>query len=97
MHPIPEERRGHTGTACQCRCGGGSRRVFKQFSWLEVGSVKVALPHPIHQRVTPTVRRLIKAVRNSCLIVHVHDLTDGLQSARTEKRDHCSLTLHHQA
>ena len=37
---------------------GGSRRVFRQVVWLEVGSGKVALPRPAHQRVTPTVRRL---------------------------------------
>jgi len=36
VHPNPGKvRRGH---------GGGSRRVFKQFAWLEVGSVKAALP-----------------------------------------------------
>jgi hypothetical protein len=34
---------------------GGSRRVFEQFAWLEVGSVKMALPRPAHQRVTPAV------------------------------------------
>ena len=34
---------------------GGSRRVFGQFAWLGVGSVKVALSHPAHQRVTPAV------------------------------------------
>ena len=26
-------------------------RVFKRFSWLEVGSIKVALSRPTHQRV----------------------------------------------
>ena len=26
-------------------------RAFKHFSWLEVGSVKVAFPRPAHQRV----------------------------------------------
>src|SRR5829696_635883 len=36
---------------------GGSLRVFRQFAWLEVGSVKVALSRPTHQRVTQTVRR----------------------------------------
>jgi hypothetical protein len=36
---------------------GGSRRVFRHFSWLEVGSVKVALSRPTHQRVTHTVGR----------------------------------------
>jgi hypothetical protein len=34
----------------------GSLRVFRQFAWLEVGSVKVALSRPAHQRVTPAVR-----------------------------------------
>ncbi len=33
---------------------GGSLRVFKQFAWLEAGSVKVALPRPAHQRVPIT-------------------------------------------
>jgi hypothetical protein len=36
---------------------GGSLRVFKLFAWLEVGSGKMALSRPTHQRVTPTVRR----------------------------------------
>jgi len=35
---------------------GGSRRVFRQVVWLEVGSVKVASSRPTHQRVTPAVR-----------------------------------------
>src|SRR5215207_812137 len=49
VHPISGKvRRSHTGTARQCRCGGGSRRVFRLFSWLGVGSVKVALPLPTH-------------------------------------------------
>lgn len=34
---------------------GGSLRVFGRFSWLEVGSVKMALPRPAHQQVTQTV------------------------------------------
>src|SRR5512141_1667063 len=34
---------------------GGSRRVFRQFAWLGVGSVKIVLSHPTHQRVTHTV------------------------------------------
>jgi hypothetical protein len=33
-------------------------RVFRQFAGLEVGTVKMALPHPTHQRVTQTVGRL---------------------------------------
>jgi hypothetical protein len=31
------------------------RRVFEQFSWLEVGSSKAALSRPAHQRVTRAV------------------------------------------
>ena len=34
---------------------GGSRRVFRQFAWLEVGSGKMALSRPAHPRVTQTV------------------------------------------
>jgi hypothetical protein len=34
-------------------------RVFEQFDWLEVGSGKLALSGPTHQRVTQTVRLLI--------------------------------------
>jgi len=33
----------------------GSRRVFRQFAWLGVDSVKAALSRPAHQRVTPAV------------------------------------------
>ena len=36
---------------------GGSLRVFRQFVWLEVDSVKTALSRPTHQRVTQTVGR----------------------------------------
>jgi len=36
---------------------GGSLRVFKQFAWLEVDSVKMALSRPAHPRVTLTVRQ----------------------------------------
>jgi hypothetical protein len=32
-----------------------SVRVFEQFAWLKVGSAKMALSHPSHQQVTPTV------------------------------------------
>jgi hypothetical protein len=34
-------------------------RVFKQLSWLEVGSVKVAFSRPAHQQVTHIVGRSI--------------------------------------
>jgi len=37
---------------------GGSRRVFGQFAWLEVGSGKMALSRPAHPRVTHTVSLL---------------------------------------
>jgi len=39
---------------------GGSLRVFKQVSWLGVGSGKVALSRPTHPRVTQAVRRQVK-------------------------------------
>ena len=49
VHPIPDkERRGH---------GGGSLRVFRQFAWLEVGSVKMAFSRPAHPQVTRAVGR----------------------------------------
>jgi hypothetical protein len=51
---------GHSDKAAQhsVHPTGGSLRVFKQFAWLEVGSVKMALSRPAHQRVTHTVRCL---------------------------------------
>jgi len=41
---------------------GGSLRVFWQLSWLEIGSGKIALSRPTHQRVTPAVGRLSKFI-----------------------------------
>src|SRR6266496_2851163 len=38
---------------------GGSRRVFRLFAWLGIGSLKTALSHPARQRVTPAVGRLV--------------------------------------
>jgi hypothetical protein len=38
---------------------GGSLRIFEQFAWLGVVSVKAALSRPAHQRVTQAVSRLI--------------------------------------
>ena len=38
---------------------GGSLRVFRQFAWLGVGSGKIALSRPAHQRVTQAVRQPI--------------------------------------
>ena len=49
VHPIP-------GSERRDWCGG-SLRVFRQFAWLEVGSDKVTLSRPAHQRVTPAVGR----------------------------------------
>jgi hypothetical protein len=40
---------------------GGTLRVFRQFSWLEPDSGKMALSRPAHQRVTQTVSLLSKA------------------------------------
>jgi len=37
----------------------GTLRVFKQFAWLEVGSVKVALSRPAQPPVTPAVGQFI--------------------------------------
>jgi len=44
---------------------GGSLRVFRQFVWLQVGSVKAALPRPTHQRVTPAVGWLSAKIVNT--------------------------------
>jgi hypothetical protein len=41
---------------------GGSLRVFRQFVWLEAGSVKMALSHLAHQRVTPAVSPLFRSI-----------------------------------
>jgi hypothetical protein len=38
---------------------GGSLHVFRQFSWLEVGSGKLALSRPAHQRVTQAVGQFL--------------------------------------
>ena len=52
---------------------GGSRRVFKQFVWLEVGSGKVAVSHLAHQRVTLAVSP------------HDHQWSNGLESDRAQR------------
>ena len=41
-----------TRTTRSIGASGGSRRVFGQFAWLEVGSGKVVLSRPIHQLLT---------------------------------------------
>jgi phosphoglycolate phosphatase len=38
---------------------GGSLRVFRQFVWLEAGSVTIALSRPAHQRVTRAVGQFL--------------------------------------
>src|SRR5512145_113249 len=43
---------------------GGSLRVFRQFASLGVGSDKMALSRPAHQRVTLTVSPLLSIFRN---------------------------------
>ena len=44
---------------------GGSLRVCEQFAWLRVGSIKVALHRPTHQRVTQTVGTLLAQQKNN--------------------------------
>jgi hypothetical protein len=46
---------------------GGSLRVFRHFSWLEVYPGKIALPRPTHQQVTQAVRRLPSKIMPSVL------------------------------
>src|SRR5215207_5650966 len=49
---------------------GGSLRVFKQFVWLEVGSGKMVLSRPTHQRVTQAVRQHASFFSGSvCVII----------------------------
>jgi len=38
---------------------GGTRRVFREFSWLKAGFVKMALSRPAHQRVTRALGWLV--------------------------------------
>ena len=63
----PDPRQGAPGLAWW----DASRRVFRQVSWLEVGSVKAALPRPAHQRVTPTVSPL-KLLLRIQLVCHIY-------------------------
>src|SRR5947207_2327312 len=39
----------HANTRCRHGDAGGSLRVFKQFAWLEAGSVTAAWSRPAHQ------------------------------------------------
>ena len=60
-----QKQRERANTACTRPLGehqdysGGSLRVFRHSVRLEVGSGKVALSRPAHQRVTPAVGRQI--------------------------------------
>ena len=47
---------------------GGSRRIFWHFSWLQVGSGKMAFSRPAHQRVTPAVRRFEASAKQQEII-----------------------------
>ena len=57
-HPTPEHR-----------TGGGSLRVFRQFAWLEVGSVKMALSRPAHQYPEGDYANRLVALRLSARFV----------------------------
>ena len=49
---------------------GGSLRVFRQFAWLGVGSVKMAFSRPTHQRVTPAVGLQLSAILSAFVIIY---------------------------
>jgi hypothetical protein len=67
--PLRYDRHGATQ---QCvHPTGGSLRVFKPFSRLEAGSVKMASSRPAHPPVTQTVRRLAKRVGSKVLVAAV--------------------------
>jgi hypothetical protein len=48
------------GLRLQANPTGGSRRVVRQFAWLEVDSDKMALSRPAHLPVTPAVETVEK-------------------------------------
>jgi hypothetical protein len=50
----------HEATQHSVHPTGGTLRVFRDFVWLGVGSVKMAFSRPTHQRVTQTVGRCSK-------------------------------------
>jgi len=52
-------------------------RVFEQFVWLEVGSVKAALSRPAYQRVTHTVGQPVE--RKKRLLARISPLVFGIQ------------------
>ena len=80
-----EGHRDHTGTARQCRCGGGTLRVFKHFSRLEADSVKIVSSRPAHQRITSAVGRLV-AAEYFRYLRHANQKDDYLPSHLTSPR-----------
>jgi hypothetical protein len=78
---------------------GGSLRVFRQVAWLGVGSLKVALSHPAHQRVTQAVRQLtghsmsIKKLVTLLLVIYSAVLVgcNSIQSDSPEERSKADL------
>ena len=69
---------------------GGSLRVFRQFAWLGVGSVKMALSRPAHQRVTPAVGRLrvnvtLNKIRASFLLLLLLPILVGCKLTTIQK------------
>ncbi len=71
---------------------GGTRRVFKQFVWLDAGSGKMALSPPAHPPVTHTVGRLTEEDTNNVIqlakridfVTYFKDLTPYEYFARHE-------------
>jgi hypothetical protein len=57
MHRTPATLAPVGSTGEYAGAGDGRLRVCRHFAWFEVGSVKVALPHPTHHRVTQAVGR----------------------------------------
>jgi hypothetical protein len=95
--PVPDkEHRGHTCTAAnavRCKCGGGSRRVFRHFMWLEAGSVKMALPRPACQHSRVCFATLITLIgRYAGLLTRrgPRDHLAGRAPSRWARSSHCS-------
>ena len=58
-----DKKQGHLqprSVPTQCVPDWWALRVFRQFSWIEAGFIKMALSRPAHQRVTPADRRPIR-------------------------------------
>jgi hypothetical protein len=72
---------------------GGSLRVFKQFTWLEIGSGKVALSRLAHQRVTHTVG-LLSIRRDTMTVDHVEELIDPENALRIYDKIFTARTGH---